>query len=71
MVLSAIKAKRQIFVEKPICLRREELKQIDEAYDGRIAPRFRLASTGVSRRRARKSSSCSLERLVRFQFPIV
>jgi predicted dehydrogenase/threonine dehydrogenase-like Zn-dependent dehydrogenase len=32
MVLSAIQAKRQIFVEKPICLRREELKEIDQAY---------------------------------------
>lgn len=32
LVLDAIKAGRQIFVEKPICLKREELRQIDEAY---------------------------------------
>ena len=32
MVKAALKANRQIFVEKPICLRREELLEIDAAY---------------------------------------
>jgi predicted dehydrogenase len=32
LVLSALKANRQIFVEKPICLTREELREIDAAY---------------------------------------
>lgn len=32
LVLQALKAKRQVFVEKPICLRREELDEIDRAY---------------------------------------
>ncbi len=34
LVLGALKAKRQIFVEKPVCLRREELAEIDAAYKG-------------------------------------
>ncbi len=34
LVLSALKTKRQIFVEKPICLEREQLAQIDQAYEG-------------------------------------
>jgi predicted dehydrogenase/threonine dehydrogenase-like Zn-dependent dehydrogenase len=34
MVLTALKSKRQIFVEKPLCLTREELRNIDRAYAG-------------------------------------
>lgn len=32
LVLKALKSNRQIFVEKPICLTREELSEIDQAY---------------------------------------
>jgi predicted dehydrogenase/threonine dehydrogenase-like Zn-dependent dehydrogenase len=32
LVLSALKAKREVFVEKPICLTRDELREIDRAY---------------------------------------
>ena len=32
LVLSALKAKREIFVEKPICLTRDELREIDATY---------------------------------------
>ena len=32
LVLSALKAKREVFVEKPICLTREELREIDRTY---------------------------------------
>jgi len=32
LVLSSLEAKRQIFVEKPICLEREQLTNIDEVY---------------------------------------
>ena len=32
LVLTALKSNRQIFVEKPICLTREELREIDRAY---------------------------------------
>jgi predicted dehydrogenase len=34
LVLAALKAKRQIFVEKPLCLTREELREIDRVYEG-------------------------------------
>ena len=34
LVLSALKSKRQVFVEKPICLTRDELRKIDDAYAG-------------------------------------
>jgi predicted dehydrogenase/threonine dehydrogenase-like Zn-dependent dehydrogenase len=43
LVLKALAAKRHIFVEKPICLRREELKEIDavcEASDSTIQVGF-------------------------------
>src|SRR5688572_20419443 len=33
LVLTALKSKRQVFVEKPICLTREELREIDRAYE--------------------------------------
>lgn len=32
LILTALKSKRQIFVEKPLCLSREELREIDRAY---------------------------------------
>lgn len=32
LALSALKADRHVFIEKPLCLTREELQQIDEAY---------------------------------------
>ena len=32
LVLSALKAKREVFVEKPICLTRDELREIDATY---------------------------------------
>lgn len=32
LVLQALRANRQVFVEKPLCLRREELREIDAAY---------------------------------------
>lgn len=32
LVLTALKSKREVFVEKPICLTREELREIDRAY---------------------------------------
>jgi threonine dehydrogenase-like Zn-dependent dehydrogenase len=33
LVLTALKSKRQIFVEKPLCLTRDELLEIDRAYE--------------------------------------
>jgi predicted dehydrogenase/threonine dehydrogenase-like Zn-dependent dehydrogenase len=33
LVLTALKSQRQIFVEKPLCLTRDELREIDRAYE--------------------------------------
>ena len=48
MVLEAIQAGKSVFVEKPLCLNREELEQITTAY--REAPKHVTLTVGFNRR---------------------